>query len=91
MMTRRAARRAKASVHLRRVALASGVHCPHCDQGDLSQAQYSFWVRYFVAKDVVYGVAALLLAVAIPLAAPRRWPFVGGLAITLFAFMMTPM
>jgi hypothetical protein len=73
------------------VALANGVHCPECDQGHLSAEQFSFWKSYFVAKDGVYGGAALLLAIASPLASPRRWPFVFALAIALFAFMLTPM
>lgn len=73
------------------VALANGVHCPECDRHSLTDAQYAFWSNYFVAKNGVYGASAVLLAVASPFAAPRRWPFVFGLALALFAFGLTPL
>ena len=73
------------------IALANGVHCPECDQHHLSDAQYVFWQRYFVAKDGMYGSAAVLFAVASPLASPRRWPFIFGLGIALLAFAFTPL
>jgi hypothetical protein len=73
------------------IALANGVHCPECDQHHLTDAQYTFWQGYFVAKNGVYGGAVILFAIASPLASPRRWPFIFGLAIALFAFAFTPM
>lgn len=73
------------------VNYANDVHCPGCDRLSLTDAQFAFWEKYFVVKDVTYGVAALLLLVAIPFASPRRWPFVAGLLIAGFAFALTPM
>ena len=70
---------------------ASGVHCPECDRSHLSAAQFDFWKSYFAAKDGVYLLATLLLAAALPLATPRRWPFAFGFALALFAFGLTPM
>lgn len=70
-------------------SLANGVHCPDCDRSHLTDAQFAFWDRYFLAKDGVYLAATLLLGIASPLATPRRWPFVFGLALALFAFTLT--
>ena len=69
---------------------ANGVHCPACDRIHLSDAELSFWQSYFFAKDMVYAAATLLLAAAIPLASPRRWPFVFALLLALFALSLTP-
>jgi hypothetical protein len=71
-------------------ALANGVPCPECDSHHLTSADFAFWKRYFLAKDGVYLAATLLLAVASPWAAPRRWPFVFGLALALFSLALTP-
>lgn len=73
------------------IALANGVHCLGCDRHHLTDAQFAFWERYFMAKEGAYGAATVLLAIASPFAAPRRWPFVVGLVIALFAIMLTPM
>ena len=73
------------------VALSSGVHCPECDRHHLTDAQFEFWKTYFAAKDGVYLMAAAMLAVASPFATPRRWPFVFGLVLAIFAAALTPM
>jgi hypothetical protein len=70
---------------------ASGVHCPQCDRSHLTAPEFEFWQSYFLAKDGVYLLATLLLAAALPLATPRRWPFAFGFALALFAFGLTPM
>jgi len=72
-------------------SLSQGVHCPDCDRNHLTDAQFAFWEHYFLAKDGVYLAATVLLAAAIPLAKPRRWPFVFGLCLALFALALTPM
>ena len=69
---------------------ANDVHCVGCDSYKLSAEQIAFWNRYFAVKEATYGLAALLLLVAIPFAKPRRWPFVAGLLLAVFAFMLTP-
>ncbi len=71
-------------------ALGNGVHCPGCDRHHLSEAQFAFWENYFLAKDGVYLAATVLLGVASPFATPRRWPFVFGLVLALFAVALTP-
>lgn len=72
-------------------SLANGVHCPGCDRMSLSDAQFAFWERYFLAKDGVYLAATLLLGLASPLATPRRWPFVVGLVVAFGSFALTPL
>ncbi len=72
------------------VNYANDVHCLGCDRLSLTATQYAFWEKYFVVKDATYGLAALLMLVAIPFASPRRWPFVAGLLIAGFAFTMAP-
>ena len=73
------------------VALANGVHCPECDRSELTEFQFAFWKNYFMVKEVIYAGATLLLAIAIPYATPRRWPFVFGLALALMALAFTPL
>lgn len=72
------------------VALANGVHCPKCDRHQLTDLQFDFWKNYFLVKNAIYAAATLLLAIAIPYATPRRWPFVLGLALAFFAVTLTP-
>ena len=72
------------------VSMGNGVHCPSCDRHHLTDAQFEFWQRYFLMKDGVYLAATVLLAAAIPLAKPRRWPFALGLLIVFFAWSLTP-
>jgi hypothetical protein len=72
------------------VALSLGVHCPECDRHTLTAESYANWKTYFAVKDGVYGVATLLLALAMPLSVPRRWPFVLGFVLALMAFAATP-
>lgn len=71
------------------LALANGVHCPHCDRLTLGD-DFSWWQAYFDVIDLlqVSGLAFGLVAVV---GATRRWWGAVALLVGVVALALRPL
>jgi hypothetical protein len=76
------------SIAMFSIALANGIHCPHCDAQQLGE-RLAWWASYFAAKDVI-GLASLPFSLTgVALGARRRWGLL-GLVMGVLAVTITP-